>query len=138
MSESRMGTTRDQLVRAAIAARKTAYAPYSKFFVGAAILDDTGAIHAGSNVENAAYPVGQCAEASAIGMMIASGGRKILEIAVCGGGEDLCTPCGGCRQRIREFASPDAKIHVCGPEGHRKTMTLDMLLPHSFGPSNLF
>lgn len=129
---------RDQLVQAAIAIREKAYAPYSKFHVGSAILDETGAIHAGANVENAAYPIGQCAEASAIGMMIAAGGRKIVEIAVCGGGPELCTPCGGCRQRIREFASSDVQIHICGPEGYRETMTLATLLPYSFGPDNLF
>ena len=130
--------TRDRLVAAAIAVRDKAYAPYSNFHVGSAILDENGAIHVGANVENAAYPIGQCAEASAIGRMIAEGGRKISEIAVCGGGPELCTPCGGCRQRIREFAGPDVKIHICGPEGFRTTMTLETLLPYSFGPNNLF
>lgn len=131
-------SAKDRLVAAAIAVREKAYAPYSNFAVGAAILDETGRVTIGANVENAAYPVGQCAEASAIGAMIAEGGRRILEMAVCGSGDELCTPCGGCRQRIREFAGPDVRIHLCGPEGHRATMTLGSLLPHSFGPNNLF
>ena len=82
-----------------------AYAPYSKFKVGAAIFDENGKYHVGCNIENAAYPIGNCAEASAISAMIASNGNKIIAISVTGYGNLLCTPCGGCRQRIREFAS---------------------------------
>ena len=90
---------------------------------------------AGANVENAAYPESQCAEASAIGAMIAGGGgRRIVEVVVVGGGEALCTPCGGCRQRLNEFAAPDTRVHVCGPEGLRRTFTLGELLPGAFGP----
>ena len=128
------------LIGAAWAAMAKAYAPYSHFSVGAAILSESGRIHAGANVENAAYPQGQCAEASAIGAMILAGDREIRAIAVLGGqtGDGrLCTPCGGCRQRLREFAKPDTPIYVCGPEGLRRTFTLDELLPHSFGPDNL-
>ncbi|AIB12119.1 cytidine deaminase [Azospirillum argentinense] len=130
----------DSLIAAARDAMAQAYAPYSHFSVGAAILGESGRIHAGANVENAAYPQGQCAEASAIGAMILSGDRSIRAIAVMGGqtGDGrLCTPCGGCRQRLREFAKPDTPIHVCGPEGLRQTFRLDELLPHSFGPDNL-
>lgn len=130
----------DVLIGVAGFAMAKAYAPYSRFSVGAAILGESGRIHAGANVENAAYPQGQCAEASAIGAMILAGDRQIRAIAVMGGqtGDGrLCTPCGGCRQRLREFAKPDTPIYVCGPEGLRRTFTLDELLPHSFGPGNL-
>lgn len=135
-----MSDPQDSLIAAARAAMAQAYAPYSHFCVGAAILGGSGRIHAGANVENAAYPQGQCAEASAIGAMILAGDRSIRAIAVMGGqpGDGrLCTPCGGCRQRLREFAKPDTPIHVCGPEGLRRTFTLEELLPHSFGPDNL-
>ena len=130
----------NDLIDAARDAMGKAYAPYSNFHVGAAILGPSGKIFAGANVENAAYPQGQCAETSAIGAMILGGDRAIREIVVMGGkpGDGLlCTPCGGCRQRLREFAAPDTPIHVCGPEGLRRTFTLSELLPHSFGPDNL-
>jgi cytidine deaminase len=125
------------LFEAAKSAQSRAYAPYSRFNVGAAIRTPSGAIYAGCNVENAAYPQGACAEAGAIGAMVAGGERRIAEILVIGDGEALVTPCGGCRQRIREFAPPDAPIHVAGPEGVRASFTLDALLPHSFGPGHL-
>ncbi len=96
-----------------------------------------GRLYAGCNVENAAYPQGCCAEASAISAMVVDGERLIVEVAVIGRGEALVTPCGGCRQRIREFAGGDTPIHICGPEGVRKTMTLEALLPLAFGPENL-
>ena len=130
----------NSLIDAAREAMGKAYAPYSRFSVGAAIRGESGRVYAGANVENAAYPQGQCAEASAIGAMIVGGDRRIHEIAVMGGtpGDGLlCTPCGGCRQRLREFAAPEPRIHVCGPEGLRRTFTLGELLPHSFGPDNL-
>lgn len=126
-----------RLFKAASAAMERAYAPYSKFQVGAAILADNGQIYSSCNVENAAYPVGTCAEAGAIAAMIRDGARQIREIAVVGRGDLLCTPCGGCRQRIREFATSGTTIHVCGPEGLRRTFTRDELLPESFGPENL-
>jgi cytidine deaminase len=126
-----------RLFAAASAAMEHAYAPYSKFQVGAAILAANGKIYSGCNIENAAYPVGHCAEAGAIAAMVLDGVQEIREIAVIGGGDLLCTPCGGCRQRIREFAAPDTKVHVCGPEGLRRTFTRDELLPASFGPENL-
>ena len=96
-----------------------------------------GAVFAGCNVENAAYPQGACAEAGAIAAMALAGKRGIAEILVVGDGEALCTPCGGCRQRIREFAEPGAAIHIAGPEGVRRTFTLSELLPESFGPEHL-
>jgi cytidine deaminase len=126
-----------ELIAAAATAHANAYAPYSGFAVGAAIRDADGRLHAGANVENAAYPQGQCAEASAIGAMIAAGGKRIVEMVVLAEGDALCTPCGGCRQRIREFADPATRIHLCGPEGLRRTVTLGELLPLSFGPDNL-
>ena len=126
------------LIAAAQAARLKAYAPYSKFHVGAALLDENGEIHAGCNIENAAYPQGWCAETSAITAMIMAGGHAIAEMAVIGSGDLLCTPCGGCRQRIREFARGDVRIHMCNEDGRvMQTFTLDELLPASFGPENL-
>ena len=128
------------LFEAALAVRAGAYVPYSHFKVGAAFRTADGAIVPAANVENAAYPQSQCAEASAVGRMIAQGHRRIVEVVVIGGeaGDGmLCTPCGGCRQRIREFAGPDTPIWVCGPEGLRRRFTLDELLPFSFGPENL-
>ena len=114
-----------------------AYAPYSGFSVGAAVRGESGAIHAGCNVENASYPQGWCAEASAISAMIAAGERRIVEVAVMGPGEALVTPCGGCRQKLREFAGDTTPIHVCGPDGLRRTVTLGELLPLAFGPESL-
>ena len=117
--------------------REKSYAPYSKFKVGAAFLTEDNSIVVGCNVENAAYPQSQCAEASAIGNLISQGYKNIVEIVVIGSGNKLCSPCGGCRQRLREFSKLDVLIHLCGVEGHIKTSTLGELLPDSFGPENL-
>ncbi|NJM29381.1 MAG: cytidine deaminase [Rhizobiales bacterium] len=126
------------LIEAALAARKHAHAPYSKFYVGSAMRDETGRIHAGCNVENAAYPQGWCAECSAIAALVVSGAKRITEVAVVGNGETLCTPCGGCRQKIREFASDDVAVHCYGESGKLiRSFTLGELLPASFGPENL-
>lgn len=125
------------VLQAAIDALPSAYAPYSQFQVGAAILDDKGEIHQGVNVENAAYPQGSCAEAGAIAAMVMKGGQTIRHIAVAGRGDVLCTPCGGCRQRIREFANIDTIISVCDEAGLRKSYAIADLLPDSFGPDNL-
>ena len=127
----------ENLFNAAKKVRENAHVPYSNFKVGAAFLTEDGSIISGCNVENAAYPQTQCAEASAIGSLISSGYKKINEIVVIGSGSLLCSPCGGCRQRIREFSSLDVKIHMCNEEGHMKTSTLGDLLPDSFGPENL-
>lgn len=132
-----MSKSTDDLIAAAVAIRDRAYAPYSNHPVGAAILDENGEIHVGANVENAAYPEGVCAEASAISAMIAAGGSQIVAIAVAGPGPALCTPCGGCRQKIREFAAPTTPILVSGAEGAFTSFKLEDLLPDSFGPDNL-
>jgi cytidine deaminase len=140
MAEKDMAETEpdfDALFAAALRVQKLAYTPYSRFKVGAALLADDGAIHAGCNVENAAYPVGTCAEAGAISAMIAGGGRAIRAILVIGDGEGLVTPCGACRQRIREFAAPETPIAIAGPDGIRARFSLAELLPASFGPANL-
>ena len=117
--------------------RENAHAPYSQFKVGAAFLTENNSIISGCNVENAAYPQSQCAEASAIGNLVSRGYKKIKEVVVIGSGKLLCSPCGGCRQRLREFASLDTPIHMCNMDGHLKTSTLAELLPDSFGPENL-
>jgi cytidine deaminase len=135
MSKSDSGLA--ALFDAARAAHGRAYAPYSRFKVGAALRTPSGAIFSGCNVENAAYPQGACAEAGAIGAMALAGELRIAEILVIGDGEGLCTPCGGCRQRIREFADAATPIHVAGPDGVRATFTLGELLPHAFGPEHL-
>lgn len=127
----------DDLFAAAAAARANAHVPYSRFPVGAALRGASGRIHAGCNVENAAFPQGQCAEASAIGVMVSAGERDAVEIAVVGGGESLCSPCGGCRQRLAEFAAPETPVHLCGPEGLRRTVSLGELLPYAFTGRNL-
>ena len=125
------------LFELAKAAMANAYAPYSNFNVGAAIRTETGKLYHGANVENAAYPEGACAEASAISAMVCDGERRIKEIAIIGHGDKLVTPCGGCRQKIREFSTPGTLIHVCGPEGLKKTFKLSELLPEAFGPENI-
>ena len=116
---------------------KNAYAPYSNFPVAAMIKGASGAIYSGVNVENAAYPQGWCAEASAIAAMVSSGETEIFELAVMAKSDEICTPCGGCRQKIREFASQDLKIFCFGPNGLKATYTLGELLPYSFGPEHL-
>ncbi|GEO98873.1 cytidine deaminase [Methylobacterium haplocladii] len=127
----------EALFDAARAVRARAYAPYSRFQVGAALVDEAGRVHAGCNVENAAYPVGTCAEAAAIAAMIAAGGRRIAAILVLGDGPAPVTPCGACRQRIREFAARDTPVLVADPHGLRARFTIEALLPASFGPENL-
>jgi homotetrameric cytidine deaminase len=124
------------LVAAAGLAAARAYAPYSRFALGAALRADDGAIYAGANVENAAYPQGQCAEASAIGALVAGGAQRITEIAVYAD-TALIAPCGGCRQRLREFADDDVKVHLCSPEGVRRTVTVGALLPLSFTEADM-
>jgi len=121
----------------ATAAMNKAYAPYSGFKVGAVIEAASGKLYSGCNVENAAYPQGCCAEASAISAMIMDGESSISAITVIGAGDSLITPCGGCRQRIREFAADDTPIHLCSPAGVEKTLTLGDLLPMSFGPEHI-
>ncbi len=121
----------------AYSAMENAYAPYSRFKVGAVVRGKNGNIYGGCNVENAAYPQGCCAESSAISAMVMDGETVIDEVCIIATGDALVTPCGGCRQRIREFAGGHVPIHICGPEGLRKSFTLSDLLPASFGPENL-
>ena len=107
-----------RLFKACKEVREQAHVPYSNFKVGAAFLTEDNNIITGCNVENAAYPQSQCAEASAIGNLVANGYTKIKEVVVIGSGELLCSPCGGCRQRLREFASLDVNIHMCYVDGN--------------------
>jgi homotetrameric cytidine deaminase len=130
------GAARERLVGLARTAMGRARAPYSRFDVGAALRDEAGRLHAGANVENASYPEGSCAETSAIGALVAAGGTAIREIAVMADTE-LVTPCGGCRQRLAELAAPDVAVHLCGPEGVRRTVTLGELLPLGFAAADL-
>ena len=125
------------LVAMARDAARNAYAPYSNFPVGAAVRTADGRRFAGANVENAAYPQGQCAEASAIGALATGGGGQIAEVVVAAPSEELCTPCGGCRQRLREFAALDVPIHLVDYDRVRRTTSLAELLPLSFGPEHL-
>jgi cytidine deaminase len=128
----------DDLVAAARRARENAHAPYSGFKVGAAIRAEDGRVHTGANVENAAYPQSQCAEATAIGAMVTAGARRILEVAVVADSPEPISPCGGCRQRLAEFAGPETKVHLCGPDGAvRRTVTAGELLPFAFGQEHL-
>lgn len=126
-----------RLLEAARAAQLQAHAPYSRFKVGAAVLDEQGRLHAGCNVENAAYPEGLCAEAGALSAMVLAGGTRVAALAVVGDGAGLVTPCGGCRQKLREFAGPDTPVWVGDRSVLRAGFTLAQLLPESFGPEHL-
>ena len=122
----------DALLRAADAAMRNAYAPYSGFKVGAAVRAGSGAIYAGANVENAAYPQGQCAEASALGALVAAGESAITAAAVVAEKLELCPPCGGCRQRLAEFGDPSTPVYLGRPGSPPTTVTLGEILPGSF------
>jgi len=126
-----------QLLAAARAARTHAYAPYSRFHVGAAVLDDQGRVHAGCNVENAAYPQGVCAEAGALSAMVLAGSTRVRALVVVGAGPAWVTPCGGCRQKLREFAAPDTPVIIANDTQVQARFTMDQLLPESFGPKHL-
>jgi len=127
----------NDLVAKADAAAERAYAPYSNYLVGAVVRARDGREFTGVNVENAAYPEGMCAEAAAIAALVAAGKKRVLECAVISPGPEVITPCGGCRQKLREFAGDDVKIHLCGPDGLHRTLTLGELFPMSFGPRHL-
>lgn len=120
------------LFEAARSAMKKSYSPYSKFPVGAAIRAEDGKVYVGANIENISFPQGWCAEPSAISAMIMGGGRQITELAVIAEKLPLCTPCGGCRQKIAEFASAGTRIYLCNDQGVQKTLTMDDLLPYAF------
>ena len=128
---------RAELLDIARAAKARAHCPYSNYPVGAAIRAASGEIYAGCNVENAAYPEGTCAEAGAIAAMILAGDHVIAEVAVVTGGATPGTPCGGCRQRLREFATPDVLVHAANGTGMSLTVSMADLLPDSFGPEDL-
>lgn len=114
-------------------AGENAHAPYSLFKVGAAILDENGKNHACCNVENASYPLGQCAEAGAISAMIYAGSKHIEHILICSPNDDFCPPCGGCRQKIAEFANEHTQVHLSKQSGEIKSMQFFDLLPMRFG-----
>ncbi|WP_339756033.1 cytidine deaminase [uncultured Hoeflea sp.] len=120
------------LFEAARDAMAKCHAPYSKFPVGAAIRADDGKIHAGANIEVLSFPEGWCAETTAISHMVMAGGTRIREVAVIAEKLELCPPCGGCRQRLAEFADADTLIHLCDAEGVKKTLRMDELLPYAF------
>jgi cytidine deaminase len=122
------------LARRALA---NAHAPYSRLRIGACVRAAGGGLYAGCNVENASYAVTQCAETTAIGAMVAAGDRQIVDLVIVTEGAEPCPPCGRCRQQLAEFAGPDVRIHLCGPEGVRVTATLGELLPMAFGPGLL-
>lgn len=121
----------DKLFEAAKSVREKAYAPYSNFLVGAAFRTPDGTVFTGCNVENASYPVSVCAEGGAVSAMIAAGYREIAEAVVVGDAA-LCTPCGMCRQRLKEFGTDDLVVHVADLSGIRRSFTMDELLPAAF------
>ncbi len=127
------------LYDAAVAARTRSYSPYSNYQVGAAIRTVDGHVFAACNVENAAFPEGVCAEGGAISMMVVAtdGVPEIADVVTVTDGDTPGTPCGGCRQKIREFASPSTRVHCTTVSGAVNTCTLDELLPDSFGPDRL-
>ena len=135
-----MSDNAEVMAQKACEVMENAYAPYSKFHVGACVEAEDGTLFTGCNVENAAYGPTNCAERSAIFSMISAGKKRIKSIAVVGGsGDVLCTRCGVCRQVIREFAAPDAPIYLCNPTTKKvvKTTNIEELLPDSFGPESL-
>lgn len=127
----------DALLARARAVQANAHVPYSHFRVGAAIRSAAGRVYVGCNYENAAFPQGVCAEGSAIAAMVAAGEYAIDTIVTVCDIDELPTPCGGCRQKIREFATPATRIRCAGPSGFVKDYTMDELLPDSFGPEQL-
>ena len=126
-----------ELFEAALAAQLRAHCPYSEYPVGAALRTPSGAVYSGCNVENASYPEGTCAETGAIAAMVTAGERTIVAIVTVTDGATPGTPCGGCRQRIREFARPDTQIHSMTRSGVSLTSTMSAILPDSFGPERL-
>ena len=132
-----MTPAQQELYDAAVAVQTNAHCPYSEYPVGAALRTPSGRVFSGCNVENAAYPLGSCAEAGAIAAMVAAGEHSIVELVTVTGGTTPGTPCGGCRQRIREFAEPEALIHSTTNSGVVTTMSMADLLPDSFGPEHL-
>ncbi|WP_295809539.1 cytidine deaminase [uncultured Nitratireductor sp.] len=122
----------EDLFAAASAAMKNAYAPYSRFPVGAAVKTEAGAIHAGCNIENASYPEGWCAETTALGHLVMAGGGRVTEIAVVAERMSKIMPCGGCRQRLAEFVTDDARLHLCDTGGVLETVPFSAVFPSGF------
>jgi cytidine deaminase len=125
------------LFEAARAAMALSHSPYSQFPVGAALRADDGRIYAGTNVENVAFPQGWCAEATAIGQMIMGGGKRIAEVCVIAEKLPFCSPCGGCRQKLAEFADSGVRVWLCDETGPQKSVTLGELLPSAFATDSL-
>ena len=125
------------LLNAATKVREHAYAPYSRFKVGAAIRGASGAIYVGCNVENVAYPEGTCAEAGAIAAMVAAGETRIAEVCVIADSPGPVPPCGGCRQKLAEFAAPQVPVTMATTDGKFRTMTVADLLPGQFSAAHL-
>lgn len=125
------------LLELALASRANAYTPYSGFKVGAAIRCSDGSLHGGCNVENVAYPEGTCAEAGAIAAMVLAGGRDIAEVLVVADSPEPVTPCGGCRQKLAEFAGPDTPVILADLTGERTRTTVGALLPGAFALAHL-
>jgi cytidine deaminase len=125
------------LLDAARAVRENAYVPYSKFKVGAAIRSASGAVYVGCNVENVAYPEGTCAEAGAIAAMVAAGETELIEVCVIADSPTPVTPCGGCRQKLAEFARADVTVRMATVDGPETTVTIAELLPGAFDPSHM-
>jgi cytidine deaminase len=122
------------LFEAARAAMQHSHSPYSHFPVGAAIRAEDGRIYSGCNIENVAFPDGWCAETTAISHMVMAGAREIVEVAVIAEKLPLCPPCGGCRQKLSEFARPQTRVWLCDATGPQKALTLAELLPATFSP----
>ncbi len=129
--------TPPDLLAAATAVRLNAHAPYSRFLVGAALRTASGAVFVGCNVENVAYPEGTCAEAGAIAAMCAGGERQIAEVLVIADSPDPVPPCGGCRQKIAEFAGPGVPVILCTTDGARRAVTVADLLPGVFAAAHM-
>ncbi|WEW58560.1 cytidine deaminase [Emydomyces testavorans] len=133
LTESELST----LSTKAIAAKEASYCPYSKFRVGASLLTEDGKYFIGANVENASYPVGICAEKCVVGTAVAAGYRKFKAIAVATDISPPATPCGNCRQFIREFCAPSVPIYMYDKDGNFVVQTIGELLPGAFGPSDM-
>ncbi|MBO9474152.1 cytidine deaminase [Shimia sp. R10_1] len=129
--------TDNELAKLAFEVRENAYAPYSNFKVGAAILSESGAKFVGCNVENIAYPEGTCAEAGAIAAMVAAGETRLTEVFVVADSKQPVSPCGGCRQKIAEFGASDTIVTLANLDGVRVSMTMDELLPGAFGVDHM-
>ena len=116
----------------ALSTQKNAHVPYSDFKVGAAVLSDSNTMYSGCNVENAAYPLGQCAEATAIGNMVAAGDKRLAAVTIASPDDNFCYPCGGCRQKIAEFADDEVVVTLVNQRGETKQHTIGELLPYAF------